>query len=81
MTAGIPMNKTSASVKLEVQRPNIKIPTIIKPGFFAQLTPRPRRKKNKAIKWFSSQPSHKSFCFGSKLVGVVVVIDLMETKL
>ena len=45
MTAGIPMNKTSASVKLEVQSPNIKIPTIIKPGFFVQLTPRPRRKK------------------------------------
>ena len=31
--------------------------------------------------WLSSHPSHKSLCFGSKLVIVVVVIDLMETRL
>ena len=42
--------------------------------------PRPRH-INKAIIRLSSHPSHKSLCFGSKLVVVVVVIGLMETRL
>ena len=66
MTAGIPMNKTSASVKLEVQSPNIKIPTIIKPGFFVQLTPRPRR-KNKAVMWFSKSTLTQIVLFWLKI--------------
>ena len=42
--------------------------------------PRPRH-KNKAIIGLSSHPSHQSLCFDSKLVVVVVVIGLMETRL
>ena len=43
-------------------------------------TPRPRH-KNKEIRRLSSHPSRKSLCFDSKLVVVVVVIGLMETRL
>ena len=42
--------------------------------------PRPRH-KNKAIIRLTSHPSRKSLCFDSKLVVVVVVIGLMETRL
>ena len=42
--------------------------------------PRPRH-KNKAIIRLSSHPSRQSLCFDSKLVAVVVVIGLMETRL
>ena len=42
--------------------------------------PRPRH-KNKAIIRLSSHPSRQSLCFDSKLVVVVVVIGLMETRL
>ena len=37
--------------------------------------------KNKAIIRLSSHPSRQSLCFDSKLVVVVVVICLMETRL
>ena len=47
----------------------------LKPGFDLQQIPRPRH-KNKAIMCLSSHPSHKSLCFGSKLVVVVVEIGL-----
>ena len=42
--------------------------------------PRPRD-KNKAIIRLSSHPSRYSLCFDSKMVVVVVVIGLMETRL
>ena len=42
-------------------------------------TPRPRH-KNKAIIMLSSHPSLQSLSFDSKLVVVVVVIGLMETR-
>ena len=42
--------------------------------------PRPRH-KNKAIIRLSSHPSRQSLCFDSKLVVVVVVINLMETSM
>ena len=42
--------------------------------------PRPRH-KNKVIIRLSSHPSRQSLCFDSKLVIVVVVIGLMETRL
>ena len=42
--------------------------------------PRPRH-KDKAIIRLSSHPSRQSLCFNSKLVVVVVVIGLMETRL
>ena len=42
--------------------------------------PRPRH-KNKTIIRLSSHPSRQSLCFNSKLVVVVVVIGLMETRL
>ena len=42
--------------------------------------PRPRQ-INKAIIRLNSHPSRKSLCFDSKLVVVVVVIGLMETRL
>ena len=42
--------------------------------------PRPRH-KNKAIIRLSSHPLRQSLCFDSKLVVVVVVIGLMETRL
>ena len=45
MTARVPMNKTSTNVKLEIQRPYVKIQIIVKPVFFVQLTPRPRHKE------------------------------------
>ena len=45
-----------------------------------QQMPRPRH-KNKAIIRLSSHPSRQSLCFDSKLVVVVVVIGLMETRL
>ena len=57
------MNKTSPSVKLEVQRPNIKIPTIIKPVFLVQLTPRPRRKKTRQLCGLAVNP-HTNRCRG-----------------
>ena len=44
--------------------------------------PRPRpRHINKVISKLSIHPSCKSHCFDSKLVVVVVVIGLMETRL
>ena len=46
----------------------------------ARQMPRPRH-KNKAIIRLSSHPSHQSLCFDSKLVVIVVVIGLMETRL
>ena len=36
--------------------------------------------KNKAIICFSSHPSHKSLCFDSKLVVVVVEIGFIDTR-
>ena len=54
--------------------------SMIRPGFHYTTMPRPRH-KNEAIIRLNSHPSHQSLCFDSKLVVVVVVIGLMETRL
>ena len=51
----------------------------LRPGF--HYTANATTTTHKAILKLSSHPSGKSLCFGSKLVVVVVVIGLMETRL
>ena len=62
------------------QRPVVRATSHLSLVSITRQMPRPRH-ENGAIIMLNSDPSLQSLCFDSKLVVVVVVIGLMETRL